>query len=105
MRLFWQVMAKVYPGLFNGSEKLNALELTKRMAWVYGGVAEELGINDTPSGQVDYESWIRFPNLSAIASAKFAYKHPECVEQYWKKLRYLLQDFPKDKDIKAFSAD
>jgi hypothetical protein len=38
MRLFWQVMAKVYPGVFNGSEKLNAIELTKRMAWGYGGV-------------------------------------------------------------------
>jgi CRISPR-associated protein Cmr2 len=44
MRLFWRVMAEAYPGLFNGSEKLNALELTKRMAWVYGGVAESLGI-------------------------------------------------------------
>ncbi|WP_026082634.1 hypothetical protein [Mastigocladopsis repens] len=36
MRLFWRVMAEVYPGLFNGSEKLNAVELTKRpekMTW------------------------------------------------------------------------
>ncbi|MGV2388369.1 MAG UNVERIFIED_CONTAM: hypothetical protein LVR29_08705 [Microcystis novacekii LVE1205-3] len=38
-------MAEVYPGLFNGSENLNAIELTKRMAWRYGGVAESLGIN------------------------------------------------------------
>ena len=45
MRLFWRLMAEVYPGLFNGSEKLNAIELTKRMAWRYGGVAESLGIN------------------------------------------------------------
>lgn len=44
MRLFWRVMAEVYPGLFNGSEKLNAIELTKRMAWGYGEVAEDLGI-------------------------------------------------------------
>ena len=42
MRLFWRAMAEVYPGLFNGSEQLNALELTKRMAWVYGGVKRDL---------------------------------------------------------------
>ncbi|NEO93687.1 MAG: hypothetical protein F6K56_27195, partial [Moorea sp. SIO3G5] len=48
MRLFWRLMAAVYPGgLFNGSEKLNALELTKRMAWQYGGVGESLGIGLT----------------------------------------------------------
>lgn len=45
MRLFWQLMSLAYPGLFDGSERLNALELTKRMAWIYGGVAEELGID------------------------------------------------------------
>jgi len=42
MRLFWRLMEEAYPGLFNGSEMLNALELTKRMAWAYGGVAEDL---------------------------------------------------------------
>jgi CRISPR-associated protein Cmr2 len=45
LRLFWQVMAVVYRGVFNGSEKLNAIELTKRLAWRHGGVAESLGID------------------------------------------------------------
>ena len=45
MRLFWRVMAEVYPGLFNGSEQLNAIELTKRMAWAYGGVADSIGLS------------------------------------------------------------
>jgi CRISPR-associated protein Cmr2 len=100
MQLFWQLMALVYPGLFNGSEKLNALELTKRMAWQYGGVAKSLGIpveseekvkNRVVYLQLDnednqsigyqiitvsardiyYERLIRFPNLSSIAAAGF----------------------------------
>lgn len=105
MRLFWQVMAEAFPGLFNGSEKLNALELTKRMAWVYGGVAESLGVDiglekSTPDNiqqdtdnneeqsnsenqQLDYEKFIRFPNLTSIAAAKFAYEHPQKVAEYW----------------------
>lgn len=45
LRFFWMIMARVYPGLFNGSERLNALEVTKRMAWQFGGVAENLGIS------------------------------------------------------------
>ncbi len=46
MRLFWLIMSKgeAFKGLFNGSEKLNVLELTKRMAWIDGGVAKDLGI-------------------------------------------------------------
>lgn len=99
MQLFWQLMALVYPGLFNGSEKLNALELTKRMAWQYGGVAKSLGIDDPfqvpdPGSDVedennldptrlDYETLIRFPNLSSIAAAKFAKDHPELLKRYW----------------------
>lgn len=90
MRLFWLLMAKAYPGLFNGSERLNALELTKRMAWQFGGVANSLGINisttleielpdeaaqrlsiQTQLSDEDYERLIRFPNLSSIASARF----------------------------------
>ncbi|MGB3615871.1 MAG: type III-B CRISPR-associated protein Cas10/Cmr2, partial [Elainellaceae cyanobacterium] len=47
MRLFWLLMSYAYPGLFNGSEMLNALELTKRMAWQFGGVAESMGIEIT----------------------------------------------------------
>ncbi|MFB2921827.1 type III-B CRISPR-associated protein Cas10/Cmr2 [Aerosakkonema funiforme] len=88
MRLFWFVMQKAYPGLFNGSEKLNCLELTKRMAWVYGGVAESLGI-DISSSQ-DYETWIRFPNLSSIASARFACDRPDLVKKYWQELKRLI---------------
>lgn len=98
MQLFWRLMALVYPGLFNGSEKLNALELTKRMAWQYGGVAESLGIdpfqvpdpgsdvedaNNLDQRQIDYETLIRFPNLSSIAAAKFAKEHPERLKEYW----------------------
>lgn len=92
MRLFWLMMAKAYPGLFNGSERLNALELTKRMAWQFGGVAVSLGIplSTTISVELgpdeadvleiprqlsdeDYEQIIRFPNLSSIAAARFVH--------------------------------
>lgn len=90
MRLFWLLMAKAYPGLFNGSERLNALELTKRMAWQFGGVANSLGISISTTVEIelsdeaaqelsiqtqltdkDYERLVRFPNLSSIASARF----------------------------------
>lgn len=46
MQLFWRLMEEAFPGLFNGSEMLNALELTKRMAWEYGGVADDLGLRE-----------------------------------------------------------
>lgn len=100
MRLFWRVMAQVYPGLFNGSEKLNALELTKRMAWIYGGVAESLGIGESLSenGETspsslpqDSEHLIRFPNLTSIAAARFAHTHPDKIRHYWRVLRGLIQ--------------
>ncbi|MDJ0618410.1 MAG: type III-B CRISPR-associated protein Cas10/Cmr2 [Calothrix sp. MO_192.B10] len=102
MRLFWLIMSKAYPGLFNGTEKLNALEITKRMAWQYGDVATTLGIKtefseeyipedvakdlEITSGTrpdpqkpeqyattIDYEKLIRFPNVSSIAAARFVY--------------------------------
>lgn len=96
MRLFWELIAKVYPGLFNGSEKLNCLELTKRMAWQYGGVAESLGIKVNSHLDIDYEKLIRFPNLSSIASAKFVYedlkKQSNIIPAYWQKLESLIQD-------------
>ncbi|MBD2247395.1 type III-B CRISPR-associated protein Cas10/Cmr2 [Nostoc sp. FACHB-888] len=97
MRLFWQLMSLVYPGLFNGSEKLNAIELTKRMAWQYGGVAESLGIKETfIKEQINYENLIRFPNLSSIAAARFAYNHPTKVQGYWNNLNSLIQkNLPK----------
>ncbi|GJD21288.1 Crm2 family CRISPR-associated protein [Rivularia sp. IAM M-261] len=88
MRLFWHVMSKAYPGLFNGSEKLNALELTKRMAWVYGGVAEALGVPIDLSQEgklskiIDYEQLIRFPNLSSIGAAAFARDNPQLLRTY-----------------------
>ncbi|MCT7973453.1 type III-B CRISPR-associated protein Cas10/Cmr2 [Laspinema olomoucense] len=95
MQLFWELMSLVYPGLFNGSEKLNALELTKRMAWVYGGVAQSLGIdlmNQQSSHQnFDYESFIRFPNLSSIAAARFAEANPQRIQGYWNSLKRLIQ--------------
>ncbi len=93
LRLFWFVMSLTYPGLFNGSEKLNALELTKRMAWVYGGVAKSLGIpiELTEDLLPDYEQYIRFPNLSSIAAASFAREHPNLVKAYRKNLYQLFQ--------------
>jgi len=92
MRLFWQVLSEVFPGLFNGSEKLNAIELTKRMAWVYGGVAESLGISVSDKSE-EYEQAIRFPNLSSIASARFAYDQPETVKAYWHTLEPLIRSY------------
>ncbi|MBD2666916.1 hypothetical protein B6N60_04915 [Richelia sinica FACHB-800] len=64
LRLFWQVMAVVYPGVFNGSEKLNAIELTKRMAWKHGGVAESLGIDleIIEANNLDRESLLEVDN-------------------------------------------
>jgi CRISPR-associated protein Cmr2 len=87
MRMFWKLMAEAYPGLFNGSEMLNAVELTKRMAWKYGGIAESLGVS---TEEDDLENLIRFPNLSSIAAARFAHDAPEKVKQYWEKLYALL---------------
>lgn len=119
MRLFWFVMSKTYRGLFNGSEKLNALEITKRMAWVYGGVAESLGISielsedplpdeavnelGTESTEannqnlpqitkiIDYEKFIRFPNLSSIGVAAFAKEHPHLIKTYRSNLYQLFK--------------
>lgn len=109
MRLFWQVMAKVYPGVFNGSEKLNAIELTKRMAWGYGGVAESLGITinrDESAGgdRIDYESLIRFPNLSSIAAAKFAHNNPQLIRKYWINLRLKLKNAVDSNGNKIFNS-
>ncbi|NJO86034.1 MAG: hypothetical protein HC818_05110 [Synechococcaceae cyanobacterium RM1_1_27] len=87
LRMFWKLMGEVYPGLFNGSEMLNAVELTKRMAWKYGGIAESLGVS---TDEDDLENLIRFPNLSSIASARFAHEAPEKVKQYWEKLKALI---------------
>jgi CRISPR-associated protein Cmr2 len=111
LRLFWFVMSKAYPGLFNGSEKLNALEITKRMAWVYGGVAKSLGIDvekiskkiQSPEQkgkkvfqiiekpQIIYEQLLRFPNLSSIASAKFIEDNPELTRKYWRQLNIAIK--------------
>ena len=108
MRLFWYVMSKAYPGLFNGSEKLNALELTKRMAWIYGGVAEALGIpvkkivekaesqkrGEEKVLQILYEQLQRFPNLSSIASARFVHddKNNNITQKYWEKLEAAINE-------------
>lgn len=90
IRLFWQLISLTYPGLFDGSERLNALELTKRMAWRYGGVAKSLGILIQEDD--DYEKLIRFPNMSSLAAAHFASRHPEVVKSYWKTLRKAIQN-------------
>jgi CRISPR-associated protein Cmr2 len=86
MSFFWWLMAQVYPGLFDGTEQLNAIELTKRMAWNYGGVMQELGISDSDV-EMDYENLIRFPNLSSIAAARFAAENPRLILTYWNQLR------------------
>jgi CRISPR-associated protein Cmr2 len=86
MRFFWWTIAQVYPGLFDGTEQLNALELTKRMAWGYGGVTESLGIS-SGENKLDYENLVRFPNASSIAAARFAYEAPEKMRDYWNSLK------------------
>lgn len=114
MRLFWLLMSKAYPGLFSGSERLNALELTKRMAWIYGDVAESLGIqvnrtvkriqkikerlSHRPPSESQpiweakdverflYDRFIRFPNLSSIAAARFIHDHPTITQEYYRGL-------------------
>lgn len=97
LRLFWQVMGVAFPGLFNGSEKLNAIELTKRMAWKSGGIAFQqdgnqdnenaisLGITLNPDDD-DYEGLIRFPNLCSIAAAHYATHNPQKIQEYWNDL-------------------
>jgi CRISPR-associated protein Cmr2 len=120
LRLFWRVMAEVYPGLFNGSEMLNAIELTKRMAWQHGGIAESLGIkselerqedsssqfneeidlNDPEdvkdeTTEINYEQLIRFPNLSSIAAGRLIYelarnKNLSKLARYWQNLHNLI---------------
>ncbi|MEM8642450.1 MAG: type III-B CRISPR-associated protein Cas10/Cmr2 [Cyanobacteria bacterium P01_G01_bin.54] len=124
MRLFWKLMSLAYPGLFDGSEKLNALELTKRMAWVYGGVAEELGIEvyqiqkqitsrrqqagqhsqQDQKFQIEqrirllYERFSRFPNLTSIAAARFIHDHTSQTQQYWKILEQSIREsLPKQR--------
>jgi len=107
MRLFWLLMGKVYPGLFNGSEMLNALEITKRMAWVYGEVANDIGIRTTEikrvlerqessdtdeeqdskytireQAQLFYDNIVKFPNLSSIAAGRFMLEHHGLVQEY-----------------------
>lgn len=92
MRLFWRLMSLVYKNLFNGSEQLNAIELTKRMGWVYGGVATSLGISVSDNNEeIDYEKLIRFPNLSSIASAKFTFDNLPAVRNYWNVLKSLIK--------------
>ncbi|QLE57410.1 type III-B CRISPR-associated protein Cas10/Cmr2 [Nostoc sp. TCL26-01] len=93
LRLFWRVMALAYPGLFNGSEKLNAIELTKRMAWKYGGVAQSLGI--PLSDDDDYEGLICFPNLCSIAAAHFASHNAPKVARYWQDLEQEFKQHPQ----------
>ncbi|WP_416674385.1 type III-B CRISPR-associated protein Cas10/Cmr2 [Egbenema bharatensis] len=101
MRLFWLLMARAYSGLFSGSERLNALELTKRMAWIYGDAAESLGIPVSQTikrlkthpkllerVQIDhverflYDRFVRFPNLSSIAAARFIHENSEMTRRY-----------------------
>ncbi len=96
MRLFWYVMAQAFPGLFNGTERLNAIEVTKRMAWQYGGVAASLGV-ECPED--DYENLVRFPNASSIAAARFMVEQPERVQRYW---RTLNQEFSSDPTLRPY---
>ncbi|NJN13028.1 MAG: type III-B CRISPR-associated protein Cas10/Cmr2 [Richelia sp. RM1_1_1] len=94
MRLFWKVISLAYPGVFNGSEKLNAIELTKRLAWKHGGVATNLGVKEEDLKD-DYEVLIRFPNLSSIAAANFTAHHPRKVQKYWSDLRQQIKNHAK----------
>jgi len=96
MRLFWCVMAQAFPGLFNGTERLNAIEVTKRMAWQYGGVAASLGVTCLED---DYENLVRFPNASSIAAARFMVQQPEQVKRYWRELQ---QEFTGDEQLRPY---
>ena len=92
MRLFWLVMSKAFVGVFNGSERLNALELTKRMAWQHGGIAETLGVSEEwDDSNPDYENLIRFPNLSSIAAARYLRTAPHHARDYWHRLKRLIE--------------
>ncbi|MGP1383445.1 MAG: type III-B CRISPR-associated protein Cas10/Cmr2 [Thainema sp.] len=130
MRLFWLLMSYAYKGLFNGSEMLNALELTKRMAWQFGGVAESMGIPTTLTSlkpedyekddrdelhlqennqEIDYEQLVRFPNLSSIAAARFMYESYEQpnskLRAYWRVLRQKIgQEFETFQHRDQFAA-
>jgi len=129
MRLFWLIMSYAYKGLFNGSEMLNALELTKRMAWQFGGVAESMGIDvekDKESRhleeqdrkdlgiedktEIDYEKLVRFPNLSSIAAAKFIHgayrdKSSSRLTDYWSALRREIREkFKNPEHRRVFGA-
>mgnify|MGYP001791946179 CR=1 FL=1 len=103
MRMFWKLMPLAYPGLFDGSERLNALELTKRMAWRYGGVAERLGVS-LEQDEEDFGKAIRFPNLTSIAAGRFASSHPEVIDSYWKELRRSIYQNASD-DKSALTLD
>lgn len=136
MQLFWRLMEQVFPGLFNGSEMLNALELTKRMAWAYGGVPETLGIQitveqedlseeeraaigdgqndpeepETDDRQIDYETLVRFPNLSSIAASRFIQQEfarsptVNVIVQYWRTLKTALVGAYGDDANRIFSS-
>jgi CRISPR-associated protein Cmr2 len=103
MRFFWWIIAQAYPGLFDGTEQLNALELTKRMAWGYGGVTDVLGISSEDE-KLDYENLVRFPNASSIAAARFAYEAPEKMRDYWNSLRKAFETELKS-DLEATDAN
>jgi CRISPR-associated protein Cmr2 len=103
MRFFWWIIAQAYPGLFDGTEQLNALELTKRMAWGYGGVTDILGISSEDE-KLDYENLVRFPNASSIAAARFAYEAPEKMRDYWNSLRKAFETELKS-DLEATDAN
>jgi CRISPR-associated protein Cmr2 len=125
MQLFWKVMAIAYPGLFNGSERLNALELTKRMAWQYGGVAQSLGVTDIQGDEIimvdgqesnqtesvtvkeseRYEHFIRFPNLTSIAMANFATHKPAKIRDYWKILNKSLKKAVSEESLSQSQYD
>ncbi|QEP99999.1 type III-B CRISPR-associated protein Cas10/Cmr2 [Thermosynechococcus sp. CL-1] len=96
LRLFWYVMSQAFPGLFNGSERLNAIEVTKRMAWKHGGVAESLGV---ACPEEDYENLVRFPNASSIAAARIMVRYPNQVKRYWRELNH---EFTADLDLQPY---
>ena len=98
LRLFWWLMSKVYPGVFDGSEKLNAIELTKRLAWSNGGVAARLGVPNANAKDGNFDALVRFPNLSSIAAASFFDRCPSLAREYWCVLEQQLQQELRLKD-------
>lgn len=59
-------------------------------------------IENHEDDQDDYETIIRFPNLSSIAAARFIGENPQKTKQYWQILNGLIKkELPEKRDLFA----